>query len=110
MSAKHTPGPWHWVSNSRLEPVEPDYPNSAVSVILSEDGCYGFAGSNLDDTIAEDQANHALIAAAPDLLDAARAAEVIFTRQKWRTDSTDPESVALSKLRAAIAKATGSAA
>ncbi len=40
------------------------------------------------------------------LLDAARAAEAIFARQKWRDDSNDPEAVALRKLRAAIAAAT----
>lgn len=42
------------------------------------------------------------------LLDAARAAEAILGRQKWVEGSTDPEAVALFKLRAAVAKATGS--
>jgi len=102
----HTPGPWHWVTDRRLEPVEPDYPASNVSVILSEDGCYGFVGSDVHATLAEEKANHALIAAAPDLLDAARAAEAVLGRQ-WLVGSTDPEAVALCKLRAAIAKATG---
>lgn len=105
--AKPTPGPWHWVSPTRLEPVVPDPQRSAVSVILSEDGCYGFFGSDLAATLAEDQANRRLIATVPDLLDAAQAAEAIFTRQKWRADSPDPEAVAMCKLRAAIAKATG---
>lgn len=43
------------------------------------------------------------------LLDAARAAEVVLGRQKWIEGSTDPEAVALVKLRAAIAMASGSA-
>ena len=47
---------------------------------------------------------------ATDLLEAARAAEAVFARQKWLTDSPDPEAVALFKLRAAIARATGGAA
>jgi hypothetical protein len=84
----------------------PDYPTSAVSVILSEDGCYGFVGSDLDATTAEDKANRVLIAASPDLLDAARAAEAVLGLQKWLAGSTDPEAVALYKLRAAIAKVT----
>lgn len=43
------------------------------------------------------------------LLDAARAAEAVLGRQKWLEGSTDPEAVALSKLRAAIATTTGGA-
>lgn len=43
------------------------------------------------------------------LLDATRAAEAVLGRQKWIEGSTDPEAVALSKLRDAIAKATGGA-
>lgn len=44
------------------------------------------------------------------LLEAARAAEAVLGRQKWLAGSTDPEAIALFKLRAAIAKATGEAA
>jgi hypothetical protein len=43
------------------------------------------------------------------LLDATRAAEAVLGRQKWIEGSTDPEAVALSKLRDAIVKATGGA-
>jgi len=39
------------------------------------------------------------------LLDAAKAAEAVLTQQKWLDYTTDPESVALAKLRAAIANA-----
>jgi hypothetical protein len=42
-----------------------------------------------------------------ELLCAARAAEAIFARQKWREDSNDPEAVALRMLRRAIAGAEG---
>lgn len=58
---------------------------------------------------AELDADHLLIATAPELLEAAQAAEAVLGRQKWLVGSTDPEAVALFKLRAAIAKATGSA-
>lgn len=44
------------------------------------------------------------------LLEAAQAAEAVLGRQKWLPGSTDPEAVALFKLRAAIAKAMGEAA
>ena len=106
MSAAHTPGPWHWLTDRRLQPVVHDPDQSAVHTILSEDGCFGYLGSDLDATIAEDEANRRLIAAAPDLLDAAQAAEAVLGRQKWREGSTDPEAVALFKLRGAIAKTT----
>ena len=39
------------------------------------------------------------------LLDAAKAAEAVLTQQKWLDYTTAPESVALAKLRAAIAAA-----
>jgi hypothetical protein len=40
-----------------------------------------------------------------DLVEAAKAAEAIFARQKWAFGSADPEAVAMRKLRAALAKA-----
>jgi hypothetical protein len=39
------------------------------------------------------------------MLDAIKAAEAVLTQQKWLDYTTDPESVALAKLRAAIDKA-----
>lgn len=39
------------------------------------------------------------------MLDAIKAAEAVFTKQKWLDYTTDPESIALAKLRAAIAAA-----
>lgn len=40
-----------------------------------------------------------------DLVAAAKAAEAILTKQKWLEGSTDPEAIALTKLRAALTKA-----
>lgn len=40
-----------------------------------------------------------------DLLEAARAAEAIFTRQKFTPNGLDPEGIALGMLRTAIARA-----
>lgn len=45
-------------------------------------------------------------ALAASLLDAAQAAEAVLARGRWIEGSTDPEAVALWKLRAAIAQAT----
>lgn len=108
MEHKHTPGPWDWFTGMDS--------NSAL-IKSSSPGMRFFVGANgqgFAHTVGlpgeEDVANANLIAAAPDLLDVARAAEAIFARQKWATDSNDPEAVALRKLRAVIARATGSPA
>lgn len=42
-----------------------------------------------------------------ELLSAARAAETVLAKQKWLPGSTDPEVIALARLRAAIACAEG---
>lgn len=55
-------------------------------------------------------ANEALFAAAPDLHQAARAAEALLTRQKWRADPHSAEGALLLELRAALAKVEGGAA
>lgn len=103
----HTPGPWVWIDHS-LRPANPDPEHSAVHTIVEAESIgVGFVCSDWRTTIAESDSNKALIAAAPQLLDAARAAAAVFSRQKWRADSTDPEAVALAKLRAAIAAAAG---
>lgn len=103
----HTPGPWTW-DNYCLRPVvaEPDV--SAVHTIIEAEWIgWGYLCSDQQQTSAESDANQTLIAASPDLLDAAVAAERVLARMGWREDNTfDPEAVALAKLRAAIAKAT----
>ncbi|GAB1424268.1 hypothetical protein MASR2M16_15020 [Thauera terpenica] len=80
------------------------------TIIEVEHAGWGFADSDYRATIAESGANLALLAAAPLLFDAARAAEAVLGKQKWLAGSTDPEAVALAKLRAAIAEASGGAA
>lgn len=107
MSA-HTPGPWTWDGYS-LRPTTPDPDNHAVHTIIdAEQIGWGFVASDRAATRAESAANLALIAAAPDLLDAARAAAAILDRQKWRAEGLDghPQAAALRALRAAISKAT----
>ncbi|THF61428.1 hypothetical protein E6C76_20315 [Pseudothauera nasutitermitis] len=102
----HTPGPWMW-DRYVLVPAEPDPDRHAIhTILIAEHQGFGFVGSKLPDALAENDANMALLAAAPQLLDAARAAEAVLGRQGWLASSTDPEAVALSKLRAAIATAT----
>lgn len=111
MSARHTPGPWVWTDSHTLRPADPDPENCAVHTILNlETSGYGFLQSDHRATRAELDADHLLIATVPELLEAAQAAEAVLGRQKWLVGSTDPEAIALFKLRAAIAKATGSAA
>lgn len=108
---KHTPGPWEWDGHN-LRPVEPnpayEPERYAVHTILAAEHIgWGFLCSNYEQTRTESDANQLLIAACPDLLDAAIAAEATLARGRWVKGSTDPEAVALYKLRDAIAKATG---
>jgi len=68
---RHTPGPWVWNGRAlRAEQPAPDV--SAVHTILeAESGC-GYLGSNVHETVAEIDADMAVIAAAPELLNALR--------------------------------------
>ena len=63
----HTPGPWVW-QGCTLRPADPDPARSAVHSILERDGGYGFLGSDHRATLAELDADYALIARAPMLL------------------------------------------
>ena len=102
MTAAHTPGPWHWPNDSsELCPVDPDPDRSAVSSILHADGGYGFLGRANSETLAELDANRRLIAAAPELLDALRAAYSDIQRLPDHTIDM------LGRIEAAICKATG---
>jgi len=68
VSAPHTPGPWTWEGHT-LRPVNRDPRTSAVySILHDDDGGFGFLGSKPSDTLAELDADRALIAAAPQLL------------------------------------------
>lgn len=105
---KHTPGPWIW-DGYCLKPANLDPCNHSVHTIIEAEIIgWGFLCSDHATSRAESNANLALIAAAPDLFDAAKAAEAVLAKQKCFEASTDPEAVALFKLRAAIAKAGGS--
>jgi len=107
MEIKHTPGPWHW-DGYQLRPIDPDPGNYAVHTILAAEYIgWGFLCSDPKKTEAESNANLLAIAAVPDLVDAAKAAESVLAKGHWLESSTDPEAVALFKLRSAIAKATG---
>ena len=67
--AAHTPGPWEWDGNY-LVPTTPRPDVSAVHTILSPEGSYSYIGADLDASRAENEANRALIAAAPDMASA----------------------------------------
>jgi hypothetical protein len=70
MSTTHTPGPWTWEGHT-LRPVNRDPRTSSVYSILHDDGGgFGFLASKPSDTVAELNADRALIAAAPDLFEA----------------------------------------
>lgn len=88
----HTPSPWR--ADRR-------------SIVAGNGVCIAEVFSGAAASLAEADANEHLIAAAPELLEAALAAAAIFSRQKWLPQGTDPEAVALRLLNAAIAKATG---
>ena len=84
--SKHTPGPW--IAHKRH--------------IAAANGGIGLAVVHVNDDIVDAQttdANAALIAAAPDLLSAARKALAAWTG--------DGPPIVLDELRAAIAKAEG---
>lgn len=103
---KHTPGPWTWNGHG-LVPVNPDPDQHAVHTLLDVDTfAYGFVCSEIHDVIAEDKANRALIAAAPDLLAALLIAEEFISGFE---DDEAQEGMAakLGTIRAAIAKAEG---
>ncbi|AMR77640.1 hypothetical protein [Cupriavidus nantongensis] len=107
MEAKFTPGPWQW-DGYKLRPTDPDPNNNAVHTIVDAEYIgWGFLCSDPKKTLAESNANLLLIQAAPDLVDAATAAEAVLAKGGWLESSTDPEAIALFKLRAALAKACG---
>ena len=83
MSTAHTPGPWEWDGNT-LRPSNPDPNTSSVHSILDADGGFGFLGSDWRKTILELDACRAVIAAAPDLLEALQVQiDEHRRRQRW---------------------------
>lgn len=108
MTTTFTPGPWVWTDRYTLRPAHPNPATHNIHTILvAEDiGC-GFVGSWLENSLAEGDANLALIAAAPDLYDAAAAAAAVLSQlQRHGYTSNAPEAIALAKLLAALEKAS----
>ena len=105
MSAKHTPGPWHWVGNT-LEPVEKNPNNSAVYSILNAEGGYGFVLSDFKATCAELDADRQLIAAAPELLKALQKMLPLYRKAIGLIDPNTDTSLTIDAHNA-IVKATG---
>ncbi|MEX3961651.1 hypothetical protein AB4Y42_05445 [Paraburkholderia sp. EG286B] len=91
---KHTPGPWRAA----------EWSCHAATTVLVDDPSIVTGKRVIAECDAEDDAQ--VIAALPELVDAALAAEAVLARGRWLEGSPDPEAVALYKLRAAIAKAT----
>lgn len=98
----HTPGPWHWENGYKLQPVNPES-SRHVATIVNADGCMMYRDAFGDDATAEQAANLALIAAAPDLLDVAKS---ILAPDMLTLLPAEY----IEKVRAAIAKAEGGAA
>jgi hypothetical protein len=71
-TAKRTPGPWEW-DGFALKPKNPDPARHAVHTILEgETRAWGFVDTDYQVVLREDEGNRALIAAAPELLEAAQ--------------------------------------
>lgn len=106
---KHTPGPWKWEGNALL-PLNPEPDLHAVHTILEVDQfAWGFTFSKLEPLLAEDAANRALIASAPELLEALTAAEEFISgfeddqAQVGINEQLSAMRIVLSKARNAIA-------
>lgn len=104
-TAGHTPGPWTWDDNT-LRPVKQDPAISHVHSILDAEGGFGFMGGDVHQTCAELEADRALIAAAPELLEALKLAAHCL---QWHAAQhpAGMDCKAVEDARAAIAKATG---
>jgi len=96
MERRHSPGPWAAVFDA----------GRGWQVRNATGGLVAELGHDTSESGGRTERDAHAAAAVPVLLDAARTAEAIFARQGWTPDSTDPEAVALRKLRDAIAKAT----
>lgn len=103
MSAQHTPGPWEWPDDGGVREFEIFGPDGTLICECSWHGCpLGEVGALV--------ANAALIAAAPELLEALENLDSAI----WRcVDAAEIEGTpvedASNAARAAIAKATGAA-
>lgn len=119
-----TPGPWRECGHDRggcqcgqVWSVAADCPVATVEsgewgdeypAVREVDGkCEAYMERIGYGIVPEDaaRANARLIAAAPDLLSALRLCEAVLTRQKWIEGGPDPEAIAMTAARAAIARA-----
>lgn len=114
-TGKHTPGPWvvHEGDEIDVRSANPaDLAQAPVYYCIAENIGGHVHGENFDD-YSEVEANARLIAAAPDLLDAAELA--LQVAEGWIHDQLDGTGIAeealgeLDSVRAAIAKARGEA-
>lgn len=109
MTTTFTPGPWAWTDRYTLRPVHPEPATHHVHTILEAENIgRGFLGTRFEDSLPEADANLALIAAAPDLYEAAQAAARVLAKpwSNCNNNPTNPEAVALFKLLAALEKAS----
>ena len=106
----HTPGPWVWADHYTLRPAKPAPERSAVHTILSPDGCFGYVEKTWREIEPEDDANRALIAAAPELLAALRELHQVVTDMDLNVEAERPSEAryqrALLGAAEAIARAT----
>ena len=96
MKANHTPGPWKYTRDKDDGRYVPHAHVWGPAVTVS-------AGGNLD--LCEP--DMLLIAAAPELLDALRVAELFVAQFEDDDDYTEGQVETINTVRAAIAKATG---
>lgn len=101
-NATHTPGPWELGQNFSYETALVSSNGETVAYAAWDGG----SGCHLE---IKNPADAALIAAAPELLEALEAAEKLYLEGILFTDCKDIERVHQSR-RAAIAKAKGGAA
>ena len=95
---KHTPGPWKAHFEEAYYVTGPD--RGRVAMMLNLKGAHGLGGRR---TGEESAANARLIAAAPELLEALQALDVLFGH--LASDGTQYDWI--DRARAVIAKATG---
>ena len=104
--SKHTPGPWFAVADKGQTIIRTSRSSAAFSPLAIVKG-------DKRDTLKDQEANARLIAAAPDLLEAAQLALQIA--ESWIHDQLDGTSsidgalLHLDPVRAAIARARGEA-
>jgi len=101
---KHTPGPWR-ISGESATTVQADYRaiNSEGGVLIAT--ALGYPNSGYFPSDDEATANAALIAAAPELLEAAEGIVSRWDSPLWKDQPHT--GIFIDRLRAAIAKAKG---